>query len=127
MKKTLFLIGGIIVLMAIVSYLFIFKDHRNIATEKAIYSKSASAVYQEFSNNDSLANIKYLNKTINVYGVVTEIDTLKNILTLDGKISARFTNKWSTVHLQDAVSIKGRVVGFDDLLEEVHLDQCCFK
>lgn len=128
MKKKWIFIGVILIILAFGLYKYIYKSHRDINSEEATYSKTVSEVYTAFKANDSLANATYLDKTIEVRGIVTGIDAANNMITVDEKLSARFSGKITEdINLKDSVILKGRVVGFDDLLEEIQLDQCSFK
>ena len=105
-----------------------YKSHRDIASEDAAFSKTVSEVFQAFTANDSLANKTYLDKTISVKGKVTNIDLANKIITVDEKLSARFTDKIpDTIKLQDSITLKGRLIGFDDLLKEIQMDQCTIE
>ena len=105
-----------------------YKSHRDIASEDAAFSKTVSEVFQEFTANDSLANKTYLDKTISVKGKITNIDIANKIITVDEKLSATFTNKIpDNIKLLDSITLKGRLIGFDDLLEEIQMDQCTVK
>ena len=75
----------------------------------------------EFAKNTELATSKYLNKAIEITGKVTAVEN--SLVTLNGKISCLLqTNE--KVDLNTSIVIKGRVTGYDDLLEELKLDQC---
>ena len=125
MKKKLFYILLLLIVVIFGIYKYIYKSHRDIASEEAAFSKTVSEVFQAFKTNDSLANKTYLDKTISVKGKITNIDLANKIITVDEKLSARFTDKISdNVKLQDSITLKGRLVGFDDLLEEIQMDQC---
>jgi hypothetical protein len=72
-----------------------------------------------------LANAKYLDKTVAIRGKISNIDLENKIITVDEKLSARFTDKLpENIKPQDSITLKGRLVGFDDLLEEIQMDQC---
>lgn len=125
MKKKLFYILLLLIVVIFGIYKYMYKSHRDIASEEAAFSKTVSEVFQAFKTNDSLANKTYLDKTISVKGKITNIDLANKIITVDEKLSARFTDKISdNVKLQDSITLKGRLVGFDDLLEEIQMDQC---
>lgn len=128
MKKKLFYISLILIVIIFGVYKYMYKSHRDIASENAAFSKTVSEVFQAFKTNDSLANKTFLDKTISVKGKITNIDLANKIITVDEKLSARFTDKISgNVKLQDSITLKGRLVGFDDLLEEIQMDQCTIK
>jgi hypothetical protein len=47
---------------------------------------------------------------------------------LDEKLLARFTNNIpNNLKLQTPIAVKGRLIGYDDLLAEIQLDQCTIK
>lgn len=94
---------------------------RNLETEKSAFVVSWSTIYDEFAKNTELATSKYLNKAVEISGKVTAVEN--SLVTLNGKISCLLqTNE--KVDLNTSIVIKGRVTGYDDLLEELKLDQC---
>ena len=121
MKKKIILF--IIVLagfLIIINY--IFPEHRSIETEKPLYSNEATLVFKEFIDNLTLAELKYLDQTIAVTGVITSLSS--DNLTINNRISCKFDSPVSGFSINDSIAIKGRCIGFDDLLEEIKLDQC---
>lgn len=128
MKKKLFYILLLLIVVVFGVYKYIYKSHRDIASEDAAFSKTVLEVFEAFTTNDSLANKTYLDKTISVKGKITNIDLANRIITVDEKLSARFTENISdNIKLQDSINLKGRLVGFDDLLEEIQMDQCAIE
>ncbi|WP_291131350.1 OB-fold protein [Flavobacterium sp. UBA7682] len=125
MKKKVFILGLILIVVGFGVYKYIYQDHRDIATEEANYSATVKEVFNAFTTNDSLANTKYLDKTLALRGKISNIDFDNKIITVDEKLSARFTTTLpENIKLQDSINLKGRLVGFDDLLEEIQMDQC---
>lgn len=124
MRKKIIL-GVLFVILAIsfAAYKIIYKEHRDIAMEKAEFTLSADALQKEFTANDSLANVKYADKTILVSGKATAFDAASNTLTVDEVLSATLKDKTVPVAAQTPVTIKGRFVGYDDLLGELKMDQ----
>lgn len=120
MKKWLLLI--LLCTIAIIGYKYVYQDHRNIATETSIYKLSAFDIANEFAINPMSSESKYLNKTIEVSGSVSD----KNIqnITIEGKVFCQFSSKIQKALNTDKIKIKGRFIGYDDLLEQVKLDQC---
>ena len=128
MKKKVLIAVTVFLVLAFATYKYMYKSHRNISTETVSYSASVKEVYTAFQQNDSLANAKYIDKTIEIYGKITNLDLSNKIITVDEKLLARFTNSIpNTLKLQNSIALKGRVVGFDDLLEEIQMDQCTIK
>jgi hypothetical protein len=122
MRKYWILIA--IVIMAIVSYNYLYKEHRNIESEKANYSLTAQQIDLEFRNDLKNSENKYLNKTIEISGVVSEINETE--ITINDRIFCQFSEKITQqeIKLNSKISIKGRFIGYDDLLEQIKLDQC---
>nr|WP_294776233.1 hypothetical protein [uncultured Flavobacterium sp.] len=125
MKKKVFILGIILLVVGYGAYKYIYQDHRDIASEEADFSTTVQEIFTSFTENDSLANAKYLDKTVAVRGKISNIDIANKIITVDEKLSARFSDKLpDNIKIQDSINLKGRLVGFDDLLEEIQMDQC---
>ena len=128
MRKKIFIALLLVLALVIVAYNYMYKSHRDISTETVTYSETPAQVYDAFQKNDSLANSKYLDNTIEIYGKITNIDAQNKIITVDEKLTARCTNGIpNTLNLQNPITLKGRVVVYDDLLEEIQMDQCTIK
>ena len=128
MKK--FILIVLVVLLAIASglYFYMYKNHRDIASEEASFSIAVKDLESEFIQNDSLANKKYLDKTIEVYGKITSMDATTKIIVLDDKMegtSQQSISQGLTVGKQ--VKMKGRFIGYDDLLGEFKMDQVTIR
>ena len=120
MKKIIIAIV-LLVIVGFVAYNYIYQDHRDIQEEIAVYNMSSANIHQDFLEDLSNSESKYLDQTIEIKGVVTEIND--SDLTLDDRIFCTF-DKLELTKLGDNITIKGRCIGFDDLLELVKLDQC---
>ena len=128
MKKKIIIIASVLLVLAFITYKYMYKSHRDIATEKVTYSVSVNDIYTTFQVNEKAANAKYLDKTIEIYGKITNIDLQNKIITVDEKLLARFTNGvQSNLKLQNFIALKGRLTGYDDLLGEIQMDQCVIK
>ncbi|OYU80581.1 MAG: hypothetical protein CFE23_08870 [Flavobacterium sp. BFFFF1] len=129
MKKKL-LIGLLILgVIAYGGYRYMYHGHRDIASEAAGFSVSVAELQQEFSKNPESSNKKYLDKTIEVYGNITEGDLSDHTLIVDEKLSATLMDSTQTNSLEvgKQIKIKGRFLGYDDLLEEFKLDQAAIS
>lgn len=124
MKKIILILLSIFFITAIGLYFYTYQNHRNISTEKAAFTLTLSKLQSEFAKNDSLFNAKYADKTIEIYGKVTSVDLQNQSLMLDDKIVIGFENPISiAIKISDTTHIKGRYVGYDDLLDEFKIDQ----
>lgn len=122
MRKWIIILLALII-AAFVGYNYIYQDHRAIENESAEFVMTSKVIGNEFSLNMKSAEAKYLNKTIEISGVISEVNT-KDI-TLDDQVFCQFSEALEVKTNKDSnLKIKGRVIGYDDLLEQVKLDQC---
>lgn len=113
----------IAIVVSIFGYNYIYQDHRDIESEQAEFTMTSSEINQLFSENSTSAEQKFLNKTIEVSGIITDINS--NDITIDDSVFCQFSNNLETaLDKNENIKIKGRVIGYDDLLEQVKLDQC---
>ena len=100
------------------AYNYMYQDHRDIKEEKAVVLIPASELVSYFNENNSKI---VLNKTVQVSGIITEINT-KNII-LDDKVQCSFDAEIKNLNLNETITVKGRCIGFDELFEVVKMDQ----
>lgn len=113
----------LLTLASIIAYNYIYKDHRSIADEAPSFVIKSSEVLNEFSKNIAKAEMKYLDKTIEISGNITQIN--ENNLTIDEVVFCILLDESNTPFLvNDKITVKGRCIGYDDLLEQIKLDQC---
>lgn len=118
MKKLIIIF--ILIAIGIISYKYIYKNHRDIPNENAKYVLKSTDLLNEFITSPTDSEKKYLNNTIEVHGIITELNDYD--LTLDDKIFCQFSFKIKVD--STSIKIKGRFIGYDDLLEQLKLDQC---
>lgn len=124
MKKIIVISLIILVIAAIGLFFYTYKEHRDIATEEVAFSISSKALQDEFNKNDSLFNLKYADKTIEIYGKTSDVDVSNHTIIIDGKVEVVLMDTiMKNIELSKDVKIKGRYVGYDDLLEEFKMDQ----
>ncbi len=122
MKKRYFLLI-LLFGLTILGYRYIYKSHRDIKSENISYEVNSSNILHEFSLNIETATEKYLDKVIEIKGFVTKVDNY--VLEIDKKISCYFDETIKNNQLiNKQISIKGRCIGFDELLKEIKIDQC---
>ncbi len=104
------------------TYNYIYQDHRDIKTERAEFSLSSIALFEEFTKNAVNAEKKYLNKTIKITGPITEVNA--NSITLNNTVFCVLNSLLqSKLTIGKPITIKGRFIGYDDLLEQIKIDQ----
>lgn len=121
MKKKYLILLAVIVIAFIGVYNYIYQDHRDIGNEVASASLDSKELVDIFLESPKEADSLYLDKTVEITGTVTSIGD--SDLVLDGKIFCTF-QAVPEVELNSSITVKGRCIGFDDLLEEVKIDQC---
>lgn len=103
-------------------YFYMYKGHRDIASEDAHFNVTVAQLQQQFLADPNKANAQYADQTIAVSGLVTAIDESNHLVVIDEKLSVTLKEN-NTVKSQQRISVKGRFVGYDDLLEEFKMDQ----
>lgn len=125
MRKTPKIIISILILavFGITGYNYVmYGGARDLSSEKTAFKVSSSSIISEFTSNIESSNKKYLEKPIAISGVVTAIEGTQ--VTIDKSIICTLKNPQKNIKTNQQVIIKGRVVGYDDLMEEIKLDQC---
>jgi hypothetical protein len=103
-------------------YGFLFKEARNIETEMPDFSITAAQLIEDYSSNPEKANSLYLNKTIELKGLVTK--ETDSVIVLENSVFCLFTQKITQKLLNNNTVVKGKCIGYDELFQEIKLDQC---
>ena len=126
MSKKVKIIGVLFVIALIIGFsVFNYVFHggaRDLATEDAAFTVTSNDIIAEFAANVPAATKKYSDKAIAVSGIVTAVSD--SIVTIDNTIICNFKSPDTTIKNEQTITIKGRLVGFDDLMGELKLDQC---
>lgn len=124
-KRIAFAIAASLVLISTGLYFyygFLFKEARNIESEIPEFSITTTKLLDDYNSNTEKADSLYLNKTIEITGKVTK--ETDSVVILENNIFCLFTKKTKDKLLNNKVTIKGKCIGFDELFQEVKLDQC---
>ena len=120
-KKGIFAL--ILVVFGVLTYNYIYQDHRDISEEKPHFIITSEEIVVHFSEDSQLSEERYTDKTIQISGTITELN--ESDLTLDNAVFCQFNDELNkSLSLGDRLSIKGRCFGYDDLLELVKLNEC---
>jgi hypothetical protein len=125
MSKKVKIIGVllVVVLLVIISINYVFNGGaRDLASEEAVYTVSSKDIISEFASNVTTATKKYSDKAISISGKVTAVSD--STITIDQTIICNFKFPETSIKNEQLISVKGRLVGFDDLMGELKLDQC---
>ncbi|MCI4442974.1 MAG: hypothetical protein JHC39_05645 [Lentimicrobium sp.] len=128
MKRKVILFFFLVIIVVIGTCLYTYKDHRDIATEKESYTIATTQIFSEFQANENSANSKYLDKTIEVTGDLSNIDIATKSIVINDKLFATFKDGVpKNLKLGSKIKIKGRFIGYDALVEELKMDQCVLE
>ncbi len=124
MKKKQIIIILAIAIISYFGYNYVYHKQRDIATEKSNFSLKVLDLENDLKIGDDSFNKKYLDKTIEISGSISEIDSISNAILIDDKIFATFSKKLNTdLKVNKNIIIKARFIGYDDLLEKFRFDQ----
>ena len=111
---------GFVVLLFIVTKI-VYAPHTKTADVESLYKGKAS---------DFITSINIDTKIIE--GVVVELSgkvtsVLDSTITINNNVFCQFSIQLPPINLGESVLVKGRYIGFDDLMGEVKLDKCILK
>jgi len=97
-------------------------EHRQIFAETTAFTMPAEDLQFHFANDEVNATNKYIDKVIETHGTITEIAS--TYVVLENRVQVDFLNGVEQgTNKGDIINIKGRCVGFDELLLVVKIDQ----
>ncbi|MBA6157314.1 hypothetical protein H3Z83_12420 [Tenacibaculum sp. S7007] len=105
------------------AYKYSYKPHETIEELAIDFNGNATEFLQKASQNFANWNTKI----VEISGEVTAKD--ENGFTLNNQIYCQLKNieDNSSIKENQTIKIKGRVIGYDDLLDELKLEQCILK
>lgn len=127
-KKIAFVIAAILIVASAGIYFYygvLFKEARNIESEMPDFSISATKLLDDYNADPKKADALYLNKTIEITGLATK-QTDSEII-LENTVFCLFTQKVKPKLINTKVTVKGKCIGYDELFQEVKIDQCSIK
>jgi len=130
MKKTtiVYLVLVLFIVGVIATGYYVFnKPHRNLKTERPQISIAAPDLFNEYASNEDSANVKYLNKVIEITGKV--IDKKDNSIIIGNEMTSvvcGFENEnleeIKTIKIGQKVAVIGLCTGFG--MADVVLNKC---
>jgi hypothetical protein len=104
-------------------YRYAYKPHKTIEKLEIEYTGTSLDFIEKVKEDTSIWN----NKIVLLSGIITSKED-KGI-TLNNGIYCQFREVINSSKLKEGspISLKGRVIGYDDLLEELKLDQCIIQ
>lgn len=121
-SKWILFIVVILLVSGIIVYNQVYKPHKTTEDIEAVYAGSAENFMEELQHDFS----KWNTKTIELEGTITSV--VKNGFILNDFI---FCQPRKDIHLtkkqDDKITVKGTIIGYDELLNELKLNQCIIK
>lgn len=107
--------------LAYFGYQYMFPEQRNILEEKVAFTLPPESLNEAFQAENQGSD--YIDQVVQTTGKVTEFDS--GWIVLDNQIQATLlpSNSDAPLSKDMKITIKGRCVGYDELLELVKVDQ----
>lgn len=116
----------IAILTFLYSYFQYYKPRQTVSESKTELKADARTLFNDFKENENLAGTKYLNKIIEVRGVVAEIDSSGGNFAImlstgsAGFINCAMTGRIENTNLNNEIKIKGKCAGY--MLDVIMVD-----
>ncbi len=119
-RHLLLSVFSLLIILILCGYFYLNQSHRNIKEEKVRYTLTSSELEESFGISGS--EMKIADQVIQTEGRITALD--EKSITIDNKVEVSFMEKLpGGLKTGMEVTIKGRCVGYDDLLGMVKVDQ----
>ena len=128
MKKTIRILLILIVLLCIggvFGYFWLMHSGgRDVPSEVSSYVISEKELTDAFHSDALSAEKKFLEKAITVSGKISGVKGTEVVL---GKSVVCSFSSNTFVKTDEKIIVKGRLIGYDDLMDEIRLDQCTLE
>lgn len=132
MRKKIFFIAGIVCLILAVTALYFYnKPHQNAGSLSTDVSIDAVDLYNQYQKDEAAANKKFLDKIIEVKGMVTDVQQSGNTASVQlgageamGGINCSLTGKTALPSKGARITVKGKCSG---MLMDVNLVDCVIQ
>ena len=112
---------GLIALFCFLLYSYLYQPHKSVQTTPAFFSGHSVEFHEQFNTDYSIL----LTKTVEITGKVTSV--VDKGFILDETIYCQLQPNQKMPSTSQMVSVKGTVIGYDDLLNELKLNECILK
>lgn len=121
MKKAIPLLVAVLVAAFVVAHSMYNKPHRDYASEEVAKSWSSTELVEWHTSHPESEHVQWQDQVMQVSGNVTSVSD-RGILLSPGVVVTWEKDREPASAPEGAVTIQGRLVGFDDLFGEVRID-----
>lgn len=124
-KKSKIILSVIVVIIIAVFavYKYSMQPPAKIESKKVDFTGSSDELLSKIQENFA----EWQDKVVVISGKITSLDDKGFMLSSSIYCQLRDSLKVSSLTADQNISIKGRIIGYDDLLEELKLDQCIIQ
>lgn len=122
-SKIALLALGLVILGAYSAYKYAYKPHKSINELEVKFFDTSDVFIDKVKEDDS----QWQGIIVELTGTITSID--KKGITIDNSVYCQLETATAVEVLKEkqTITIKGRMIGYDDLLEEIKLDKTIIK
>lgn len=122
-KKTGILVVLLLILLGFSGYNYVMHGGaRDLTQEDTAFTVTSDGITEEYKSNIEVSNKKYLEKAVAITGKITAVNDHEIILNNSIVCNLKTQNK--NLKNVENVTVKGRIVGYDDLMGDIKLDNC---
>ncbi len=120
-NKKLFLVS-ILVLVGLYTYSYVFQETETTEEIEVVFTGSSENLISKINEGTT-----YTSKAVVINGNISTIND--EGIVIDERVFCQFTNPNTIQKLKknQSVKVKGIIIGYDDLLNELKLNQCIIK
>ena len=124
-KRSKIIIGllAAVIITVVVVYQYSMQPPEQIETKKVDYTGTSDELLSKVQENAA----EWQDKVVLITGKISSVDEKGCILSSSIFCQFKDATKLSSLSDGQEVTLKGRVIGYDDLLEELKLDQCIIQ
>ena len=112
-----------ITFIGFLSYEYSFKSPLKISQKKVEFIGSSVELINKIQKEGS----QWHDKVVIISGKITKLDSQGIVISPNRYCPVQDSLFSKNIQPNDTISIKGRVIGYDDLFEELKLDQCLIQ
>ncbi len=116
-KKAVLIVLVVFALGAYLGVKQMYKPHKTVAQREVAYTGGTAQLLEKVKASPE----NWQDVVVNITGKLTSIDG--QTITLDNGIFCQLEKPIKNISTGNAITVKGRIIGYDDLLEELKMDQ----